>query len=162
MKRPSIPVLLARCTSLRRLAQTLLVLAPVLLLGCPSAWGTAPVSVPASLGALPADRCHALVVAVWNESRVPAYARNVAASCEDPAVCSVEVGKSLIIRGKGPGETNVKVAYDHPTSGQHEEKRIHVTFTPAPPADTLHPSLNDPSCVGVEAIDDAPPDAGAP
>ncbi len=124
------------------------VVVAVCLLGCPSRTGLtpAPVHVPTMLEPVASDECSAFLLVVpqpssWYAKQLP-RARNVVARCEDEAICRAELdGDRVVVRGLAAGTTNVRVSFDNPTTGGHEEGSVRVTFTTPPRPDALHPRI---------------------
>jgi hypothetical protein len=126
--------------------------APILLLACGPAYGQGPVSFTLQVPDAVVGDCDTLVAWVWNGPLAPTDPRHLTASCADARVCEVRYdARNVWVHGLAPGSTVVKLAFDHPATGAHEEHAVPVVFRPVPPSDLLHPRIVSDTCAAFRA-----------
>lgn len=116
------------------------------LLGC-DADPRAPIYVPEHLDAIALGDCDGFALEVFMGATAPIPAEHVVARCAEPTVCSVEIRDHGAVRvhGVGVGTTMLFVAFDHPTTHEHVERRIPIAVYVPRSGDTLHPRMVQPS-----------------
>lgn len=122
----------------------------VVLSGCPDST-KGPVSVPDQLVGFQVKDCYEFRPEVFQGPVAPIVATNIVARCEDARVCTTEIEDNgdIFIYGEAPGATSLFVAFDHPTTHNHEEHHIRVVFERTPAGgDWLHPRVqgSQPTC----------------
>ncbi len=139
------------------------------LAGCPDST-KGPVSLPDELVGNQVKDCYQFRPEVFHGPAAPLVASHIVARCEDARVCTAELQDNgdVAVYGEAPGATSVLVAFDHPTTHNHEEHHIRVVFERAPTGgDWLHPRVEASrlACPPRRSTPNAPiaaGDAGAP
>ena len=106
----------------------------------------APVYVPENLDTIPVGDCDSFTLEVFMGPTTPLPAQHIVARCAVPTACNAEIRQEgrVIIHGVGVGTTMVLVAFDHPTTHEHVERRIPVAVNVPRSGDTLHPRMVQP------------------
>jgi hypothetical protein len=95
----------------------------------------------------------------------PLPVKNLAATCVESSCTATVQGGSVIVQGKAPVVSHVKIAYDHPVTQEHFDVVVELPFGEEPTYDALHPkpaNRKNTCSVGTEGADSAQPSKGLP